>query len=70
MEFHPSDSHENQASDMVLMLMPGQLAENAEAIKRARETNKVRREADLDDQERKKWYGKNSMERMHSCFIG
>ena len=45
MEFHPSDGHRNQAPDMVLMLTPGQVAENTEARKRAREMDKVRREA-------------------------
>jgi hypothetical protein len=60
MEFHPSDGHGNQAPDMVLMLMPGKAAENAEARKRARKMDKVRREADSDDQER---------QRMHSCCM-
>jgi hypothetical protein len=46
MEFHPRDGHGNQAPDMVLILTPGQFAENAEAIKRAREMDKLRREAD------------------------
>jgi hypothetical protein len=46
MEFHPSDGQGNQAQDIVLMLTPGQAAENAEARKRAREMDKVRREAD------------------------
>jgi hypothetical protein len=46
MEFHPSVGQGNQAPVMVLMLTPGQAAENTEARKRAREMDKVRREAD------------------------
>ena len=48
MEFQPSDGHGNHAPDMVLMLTPGQAGENAEARKRAREMDKVRREADSE----------------------